>query len=739
MRLKRLTVKAFRGYGQEQTFELDSPVVILTGPNGRGKTSLFDAIQWALLGKLSRLTGSRDSQGTDFIANAFAVPAEPFVELVFRQGEAEVTVQRTRAALRVHTAARRAEGPDAEQLLQELLLLQPMDTDTMYHHLTRTHLLEQETLLDFLREDKPTERFRLLSTFLGLGAISDKARFLQDAVRHCGERATVATAALTKATTSAAEIKGKLEAARALAHGTVEPQEQQHVVSRCQRLLSQVQALTSRDLPMPGDFTKVAAACKDAEATLGATMQRWRSDQATLTQLLDRSGDWDALVQEQRALMEELEQAKASESAFQPQLSAARAVLNSAAVALEELQQQIRSSTGDQSQLVKFLEEGKKLAEGREACPLCGQSIKYADLAEHVNGELTKLSAQARLFAAKQQQAEEAWRAALEKHDELAAQREGQARRMAETITRISGSALNQLTAELARLNIQAEEPGELGPRIADHITKLGESLAEGDRLRSDLELVAAAADAVGRSQLVQALEPDLATAQAEADAAQREQTALQKAQESLQLLQRKIQGAERELVEELLQLYEPVWQEFYYRIQPHPLFTRLKLKLSQGDERGVFFEVLPEGGGQSKRANMIFSGGQSAGLMVVLFLTLHLHQNWTHLETVMLDDPLQNLDDINVLGLVDLLRFFGERRQLILSTHDDRFAGMLLHKFRSLEPDQPILRYAFQGLTRMGPVVRKEASSPTRAAQAAMYLPGRGEGNGDPAPGHTH
>ena len=189
-----------------------------------------------------------------------------------------------------------------------------------------------------------------------------------------------------------------------------------------------------------------------------------------------------------------------------------------------------------------------------------------------------------------------------------------------------------------------------------------------------------------------------------------------------VQLLQRKIQGVERELVEELLQQYEPVWQEFYYRIQPHPLFTRLRLKLSQGEERGVFFDVLPEGSGQPKRANMIFSGGQSAGLMVVLFLTLHLHQNWTRLETVMLDDPLQNLDDINVLGLVDLLRFFAEHRQLILSTHDDRFAGMLLHKFRSLEPNRPIVRYAFEGLTRMGPVIRREESTPTRAAREAMW-----------------
>lgn len=739
MRLKRLTVRAFRGYVKEETFDLDSPVIILTGPNGRGKTSLFDAIQWALLGKLSRLTGSRDSQGTDFIGNAFAAPEDLAVELVFRQGEAEVTVQRTRAGLRVRTASSSAEGPAAEQLLHELLLLQPLDADAFYKYLTRTHLLEQETLLAFLREDRPTDRFRLLSTFLGLSAISDKARFLQEAVRNCEERAKEATGELGRATSRVAEIEGKLETARALAHRTAEPQEQQSVIEHCHRLISQVQVLTSREIPLPGNFAKIAAACKDAGSALGAAMQRWQSDQATLTQLLARSRDWDALVQEHQALMEDLEQAKASESAFQPQLSEAREVLNGAAVALEELQQLIRSSAGEQSELVKFLEEGKKLAEGREACPLCGQPIKYTDLADHVNGELNKVSNQARLLAERQQQAEAAWKAANLQHDELTERREVQGRRMAEALTRISRSALNQLSAELARLDIQAEPPSELGSRISQRIGRLGDYLTEGERLRSDLEQVAAAADAIGRSQLIQALEPDLAAAKAAAEAAQKEHAALGRAQRNLELLRRKIQGVERELVEELLQQYEPVWQEFYYRIQPHPLFTRLRLRLSQGEERGVYFEVQPEGNGQSKRANMIFSGGQSAGVMVVLFLTLHLHQNWTRLETVMLDDPLQSLDDVNVLGLVDLLRFFAEHRQLILSTHDDRFAGMLLHKFRSLQPGQPIVRYAFEGLTRMGPVIRREESTPTRAAREAMYLTGQGRGNGHAAPETTH
>lgn len=51
-----LTIKNFRGYGK---FQLEVParacVVLLSGPNGLGKTSLFEALEWGLTGSVKRL------------------------------------------------------------------------------------------------------------------------------------------------------------------------------------------------------------------------------------------------------------------------------------------------------------------------------------------------------------------------------------------------------------------------------------------------------------------------------------------------------------------------------------------------------------------------------------------------------------------------------------------------------------------------------------------------------------
>ena len=61
-RLASLTVEGFRVYRDAQTFDLDASVIVLYGPNGLGKTSLYDAIEYACTGRIGRLCKVRRSQ-----------------------------------------------------------------------------------------------------------------------------------------------------------------------------------------------------------------------------------------------------------------------------------------------------------------------------------------------------------------------------------------------------------------------------------------------------------------------------------------------------------------------------------------------------------------------------------------------------------------------------------------------------------------------------------------------------
>jgi DNA repair exonuclease SbcCD ATPase subunit len=60
MRLVSLELAGFRGFANEQTFDLNADAVVVVGANGNGKTSLFDAILWAISGCVPRL-GAKDS------------------------------------------------------------------------------------------------------------------------------------------------------------------------------------------------------------------------------------------------------------------------------------------------------------------------------------------------------------------------------------------------------------------------------------------------------------------------------------------------------------------------------------------------------------------------------------------------------------------------------------------------------------------------------------------------------
>jgi len=86
--------------------------------------------------------------------------------------------------------------------------------------------------------------------------------------------------------------------------------------------------------------------------------------------------------------------------------------------------------------------------------------------------------------------------------------------------------------------------------------------------------------------------------------------------------------------------------------------------------------------------------------------LALNLGVPTIPLGAAMLDDPLQSLDDVNLLGLIDLLRRTKDRRQLIVSTHDSRFGRLLARKLRPVSPDQRTLVITLAGWGRSGPTI---------------------------------
>lgn len=83
VRFDTVTIKDFRAYRRSQTFRLGADVTVLYGPNGFGKTSFFDAIDFAVTGEIGRLHSSGESHFKNAAKHLDATAEESSVSLSF--------------------------------------------------------------------------------------------------------------------------------------------------------------------------------------------------------------------------------------------------------------------------------------------------------------------------------------------------------------------------------------------------------------------------------------------------------------------------------------------------------------------------------------------------------------------------------------------------------------------------------------------------------------------------------
>ena len=87
MRPTHLTLQAFGSYGErtEISFErTNQNLFLITGDTGAGKSTIFDAIVFALYGEAGSTANKKD--GVVLQSQYVDYAQEPFVELVFSEG-----------------------------------------------------------------------------------------------------------------------------------------------------------------------------------------------------------------------------------------------------------------------------------------------------------------------------------------------------------------------------------------------------------------------------------------------------------------------------------------------------------------------------------------------------------------------------------------------------------------------------------------------------------------------------
>jgi predicted ATPase len=172
-------------------------------------------------------------------------------------------------------------------------------------------------------------------------------------------------------------------------------------------------------------------------------------------------------------------------------------------------------------------------------------------------------------------------------------------------------------------------------------------------------------------------------------------------------------------VVEERLREINPLLQNIWARIDPHPAFRIVSFFSQVFRGKGQLATVLsdPIEDKKSEIPGAVLSSSQINALAVSVFLALNVGIPKPPLPIAILDDPLQSLDDINLLGLVDLFRRTKDRRQFLVSTHDARFGSLLSRKLRPRDQSGRTLIIELGSWSRNGPTVatREVKSDPVR------------------------
>ncbi len=719
MKITGLKIQGFRAFTEEDSFDFDADVVLLTGANGRGKTSVFDAILWVLTGSLPRLESRNDDVP---VTSLYSSSGFARVELHLTDGSTSLRVVRSDdsegTTLTVEDEEKKYEGRKASLVLLETLWPQAQTAEdapnAFARAFTRSVYLQQDLVRQFVEADTDKERFNAVSELVGAGRIDSLNTSLDTQRRKWTERTNDLKSKLGNKQEELEEAKSRRDEL-----GEPEEEDLDDLREQWSEWWTNAQELGIDRDPPSVTASEASSAIDEAVKTL-STLHRQTERQ------LSNASD---LIDEAENLPNEGELPDLS--TLKEALSEAREEKESAEVALKEARE---AAAEQRKQKVQRQEETRELAtlaelalrhiDGR--CPVCQQEHDHETTRQH----LQNLIERGEEVDGKQDTEDGTPDAVETAMDELNRAEEA----VADAEEELEKS--QRLHSEVERTEEKVQN------WLEDQDFSLQENESFTDALQHARESLSERADALSSHvEDGEALSLRLATVSQETRREEIEEK-IDSFRQEVEQLEAKIsdrvetgnladkyvdalEGATEKFVAQRLDSVSELLQRIYSRVHPHPTFRTIRLSSNFYYRRGRVTPYVSDPGSEFDERDpfAVMSSSQINVVALSIFLALNLGIQKVPLKTLMLDDPLQSLDDINLLGLMDLIRRAREHRQIVLSTHDSRLANLLKRKLRPVEPHHTTRVYHFRDWTRKGPDVRsseiERESTPMRLVTA--------------------
>lgn len=641
MKLEFVELSGFRGFRDKVRFDLARGFTVLSGHNGTGKSTVLDAIDFALTGTINKFSvkaakgggldehiwwvGSGKAEEHSVSVGFVNDAEERFV--VSRSRESGCTVQPSEILTRL-CSPRSAHKASVETLMQTTLI--------------------RDEFVAGLSLDLPEQmRFTLVREAIGSMVGPD----------YSGRTAAIFNAASTAKSRQDDRIKeiqnelgrtlGELTDARSLAERSADLSE----------ALKIIESLPT-SLP-PGLAERVEA------------IQRLIVERRLVLQQLD--------AVRTRLKEVDIEVAFFSSANAQEQVEEARAGRERAArdktLADERLALAINADVaqkeGDEfaTHISAILEHGEAVGLIEGHCPLCDAARTQREFAEAIAGARVRLAARGERLATTA--------AAVDKARSEVASAEQALAGANKRYTDLEGRRL-ALERSLATIR---ETYSRLGFKEPPTTAKAAEELLFREQAGLvRLERAFAILETSNAIDKVKSLESRVAQLRERAEQEAAKLSSVERAVEAARQMEAAAKTVANEILMEQFDTVMPLLKELYRRLRPHADWTEIESDFG-GKVRGSLNFVVGDG----HNPQFLFSSGQRRAAGLAFLLAVHLSRPWCGWRSLLLDDPVQHIDDYRALNLVEVLTAIRRtNRQVIVAVEDPALADLLCRRLRS-------------------------------------------------------
>ena len=272
--IRSITIKSFRAYQTETTFTLGDKLTVFYGPNGFGKTSIFDAIDFAVTGSIGRLAIKGNFRFTKAAAHLDDLPENSTVSLSLeKNGEMHKIVRsvsnRMRAKLdRVET--------NRKGILSFLTGGNSEHVENFVRLFRSTHLFSQERpdlVKDF--NQNCTLPMGIVSRILSFEDYSNALSKISDVQRVINNKLRTESATIEMLKQQLAKAQGEFESFRKVAQYERKSTELDQLTKSLSRRVSDVGVEVLSDRANARDLASWRSILTARSETVRAKISRW--------------------------------------------------------------------------------------------------------------------------------------------------------------------------------------------------------------------------------------------------------------------------------------------------------------------------------------------------------------------------------------------------------------------------------------------------------------------------------